>query len=163
MSEISVAVFGGGSVGLCLAANFAKAGARVFLLVRQSSLETIRGNPIAVSGLLGDHVIPAKAYTVCNAAAPTDEVLDCDMLIMTTKAYDLEMALSPFAKKRTLPDDLAAPKRNGRSRDCSQSGRRGRVSLFKRHDDWHGPAVSDQCGCDGSINSYSLWRSSGRL
>jgi 2-dehydropantoate 2-reductase len=106
MSKISVAVFGGGSVGLCLAANFAKAGARVFLLVRQSSLETISGKPIAVSGLLGDHVVPAEAYTVCDAAAPTDEVLACDMLVMTTKAYDLEKALSPFAKKGRCPTIL---------------------------------------------------------
>lgn len=103
MSKISVAVFGGGSVGLCLAAHFAKTGAHVFLLVRQSSIETIRGKPIAVSGLLGNHLIPAEAYTVCDAAAPTDEVLGCDLLVMTTKAYDLKKALSPFAKESRCP------------------------------------------------------------
>lgn len=101
MSKFSVAVLGGGSVGLCLAAHFAKAGARVFLLVRQGSIETIRGKPIAVSGLLGDQTVPADSYTVCDAAAPTDEVLGCDMLIMTTKAYDLEKALDPFAKNES--------------------------------------------------------------
>lgn len=103
MSKISVAVFGGGSVGLCLAAHFAKAGARVFLLVRQSSMEAIRGRPIAVTGLLGDHSVPADAYTLCDAAAPTDEVLACDMIVMTTKAYDLEKALGPFAGNGRCP------------------------------------------------------------
>lgn len=106
MSEFSVAVFGGGSVGLCLAAHFAKAGARVFLLLRQSSIEAIRGKPIAVSGLLGDHLVPAEAYTVCDAAAPTDEVLGCDMLILTTKAHDVGEALKPFANKQRCPPIL---------------------------------------------------------
>lgn len=106
MSKFSVAVFGGGSVGLCLAAHFAKAGARVFLLVRQSSIEAISGRPIAVSGLLGDHLVPSEAYTVCDAEAPTDEVLECDMLLMTTKAYDLEKALKPFANKENCPPIL---------------------------------------------------------
>lgn len=106
MSKYSVAVFGGGSVGLCLAAHFAKAGAQVFLLLRQSSMEAVRGKPIAVSGLLGEHLIPADAYTICDAAAPTDAVLDCDMLVLTTKAYDVDKALRPFADKHRCPPIL---------------------------------------------------------
>ncbi|MEM9432362.1 MAG: ketopantoate reductase family protein [Pseudomonadota bacterium] len=103
MSKFSVAVFGGGSVGLCLAAHFAKAGARVVLLVRNASLDTMQDAPLSVSGLLGDHVISTDAYSVCDAAAPTQEVLGCDMLIMTTKAYDLHQALAPFAQKERCP------------------------------------------------------------
>ena len=106
MTEFSVAVFGGGSVGLCLAAHFAKAGARVFLLLRQSSMEAVRGKPIAVSGLLGDHLVPAEAYTICDASAPTDEVLGCDMLVLTTKAIDVEKALQPFANRLRCPPIL---------------------------------------------------------
>lgn len=106
MSKYSVAVFGGGSVGLCLAAHFAKAGAHVFLLLRQSSIETVADKPIAVSGLLGDHLVAADAYTICDAAAPTDQVLGCDMLVLTTKAYDVEKALRPFAEKQRCPPIL---------------------------------------------------------
>jgi len=43
MTVPSVAVFEGGSVGLCLAAHFAQAGARVFLLVRRSDFWLLGG------------------------------------------------------------------------------------------------------------------------
>lgn len=103
MSEYSVAVLGGGSVGLCLAAHFAKAGARVFLLVRSASVDALRGKPLEVSGLLGDHLIPAGTITVCDAARPDGDVLRADMLVLTTKAYDVEGALKPFAGQANRP------------------------------------------------------------
>lgn len=106
MSEYSVAIFGGGSVGLCLAAHFVKAGARVFLLVRQSSIPTLNAKPLCVTGLLGDHSVPTGTITVCDAAAPTDDVFGSDMLILTTKAYDLESALTPFANQQATPPVL---------------------------------------------------------
>ncbi|MEM6311281.1 MAG: 2-dehydropantoate 2-reductase [Pseudomonadota bacterium] len=106
MSDYHVAVFGGGSVGLSLAASFATAGARVTLLVRQSAIETLRQTPIAVTGLLGDHVVPPERITLCDAAAPTDDVLHGDMLILTTKAYDVEAALKPFAAAGLCPPAL---------------------------------------------------------
>jgi 2-dehydropantoate 2-reductase len=101
MKDLHVAVFGGGSVGLCLAASFVTAGARVSLLTRKSSFVALRGQSIEVSGLLGDHVIPPGAITLCDAAAPTGDVLNSDMLVLTTKAYDVASALKPFAAQRT--------------------------------------------------------------
>lgn len=106
MSDYHVAVFGGGSVGLCLAASFAKAGARVSLLVRKSSVETLRNQPIEVSGLLGDHEIPAGAITPCDAASPGDDVLRSDLLVLTTKAYDVVTALEPFSLSGICPPVL---------------------------------------------------------
>ncbi|MXQ07805.1 2-dehydropantoate 2-reductase [Alphaproteobacteria bacterium GH1-50] len=101
--DYHVAVFGGGSVGLCLAAHFAVAGARVTLLVRDASIPTLRGKPITVTGLLGDHTIPAGTIALCDAARPTDDVLGADMLALTTKAQDVETALKPFAAAGTCP------------------------------------------------------------
>lgn len=98
-----MAVFGGGSVGLCLAANFVKAGARVSLLVRNSSLKDLSDKDIKVSGLLGDYTIPPEALTLCDAARPTEELLKSDMLIVTTKAYDVATALKPFAGQHACP------------------------------------------------------------
>ena len=89
MPHFHVSIFGGGSVGLCLAAHFAKAGAQVSLLVRDSSIDAVRDHPVKVSGLLGDHTIAPDALTLCDASAPTDAVLNSDMLILTTKAYDV--------------------------------------------------------------------------
>lgn len=106
MSSYHVAVIGGGSVGLCLAAHFAKAGAQVSLLVREGSLEALQGHPILVSGLLGDHAIAAQALTVCDAAQPTEAVLNCDMLVLTTKAYDVASSLQPFANRSACPPVL---------------------------------------------------------
>lgn len=106
MSKYHVAVFGGGSVGLCLAAHFVKAGAQVSLLVRESSIDALRGKSIEVSGLLGDHLIGSEAFTLCDAAKPTDEVLNSDMLLLTTKAYDVGASLKPYADQHACPPVL---------------------------------------------------------
>lgn len=103
MSNYHVAVFGGGSVGLCLAASFATAGARVSLLVRDSSVEALGESAIEVSGLLGTHSTPSEAITICDAAKPTEDVLTSDMLVLTTKAYDVATALKPFAAQSSCP------------------------------------------------------------
>ena len=86
MSDYSIAVLGGGSVGLCLAAHFAEAGARVALLVRSGSVAQLVGKPIEVSGLLGDRTIPAGQILIRDAAQPGDDVLRSDMPVATTKA-----------------------------------------------------------------------------
>lgn len=103
MSSYHVAVFGGGSVGLCLAASFATAGARVSLLIRENSLAALNERSIDVSGLLGDHAIPPEAITLCDAGRPTEDILEADMLVLTTKAYDVATALKPFAGQESCP------------------------------------------------------------
>ena len=105
-NALHVAVFGGGSVGLCLAAHFAVAGARVTLLVRQSSLPTLDGRPIRVTGLLGEHTVPAGGVALCDALHPGPDVLAADMLVLTTKAQDVEAALAPFAGAVSCPPVL---------------------------------------------------------
>jgi 2-dehydropantoate 2-reductase len=106
MSTFHVAVFGGGSVGLCLAVHFARAAARVSLLVRSSSVAALQGRSLHVTGLLGDHATSPDAITLCDAAAPTEEVLRSDMLVLTTKAYDVATCLAPFANQPTCPPVL---------------------------------------------------------
>lgn len=101
MDALRVAIVGGGSVGLCLAGSLSRAGARVSLLVRGQQLGATRGKPINVSGLFGDHEIPANDLTVDDAANPSADSLACDVLIVATKAYDVARALKPFAGKGT--------------------------------------------------------------
>jgi 2-dehydropantoate 2-reductase len=103
MTDYRISVFGGGSVGLCLAANFAAAGAEVTLLVRESAIETLSSQPIEVSGLLGNHKIPAGRVTPCDAANPGDTVFQSDMMVVTTKAYDVTAALEPFSDRGLCP------------------------------------------------------------
>ena len=106
MSDYHVSIFGGGSVGLCLAANFVSAGAKVSLLVRKASLPALDRQSINVAGILGEFRAPADDITLCNASAPTDEVLSSDMLVLTTKAHDVATALEPFANAPTCPPVL---------------------------------------------------------
>ena len=106
MSNFHVAVFGGGSVGLALAVHFAKAGARVSLLVRKASMVALQNAPIEISGALGEHSIPEGAIAIVDAADPDDAVLCSDMLVLTTKAYDVAAALAPFAGRTTVPSIL---------------------------------------------------------
>jgi ketopantoate reductase len=75
-------------------------------LVRRSAIETLRQTPIEVTGLLGDHVVPPELITLCDAAAPTEDVLRSDILILTTKANDVETALKPFAAAGACPPVL---------------------------------------------------------
>ncbi|MEM7170935.1 MAG: 2-dehydropantoate 2-reductase [Pseudomonadota bacterium] len=106
MSSYHVVVVGAGSVGLCLAAHFAQAGARVSLLARKASIDSLRNNPLRVSGLLGDHDIPQGTISVQDAAAPGEEAGQADMLVLTTKAYDVKTALQPFAAMDRCPPVL---------------------------------------------------------
>ncbi|MEM1431331.1 MAG: 2-dehydropantoate 2-reductase [Pseudomonadota bacterium] len=103
MTDLHIAVLGGGSVGLCLAASFAAAGARVTLLVRATSVAALQGQPLRVTGKLGDHCIPAGQIRIADAAAPDAASLSCDLLAVTTKAYDVGSALEPFAAQGARP------------------------------------------------------------
>lgn len=98
MGDHHIAILGGGSVGLCLAASFAKSEAKVSLLVREASVAGLQGQNISVSGLLGEHDIAAGRIEIGSASSPTDEQRACDMLVVTTKAHDVEAALRPFAR-----------------------------------------------------------------
>jgi 2-dehydropantoate 2-reductase len=97
VSNQRITVIGGGSVGLCLAASFAVAGAKVTLMVRPASIETLRREAITVTGKLGDHRIEPGQIAVEDAAHPSAAARECDVLIVTTKAYDVADAVRPYA------------------------------------------------------------------
>ena len=97
MSTLRITVIGGGSVGLGLAASFAIAGAGVTLMVRAAAVETLRTQPVTVAGLLGEHRVEPGRIAIEDAAHPTRACLDCDVLVVTTKAYDVADALRPAA------------------------------------------------------------------
>lgn len=97
MQNYHVAILGGGSVGLCLAASFSVAGCDVTLLVRAGSVGALTGKALHVDGLMGEHQTEPGAIHFCDAAQPDARAMSADMLIVTTKAYDVAAALAPFA------------------------------------------------------------------
>ena len=99
MTAYHVGILGSGSVALCLAGHFHAAGAQVTMFVRAASVPKLRGKAITVSGVLGEHTVPADQMNVEDAARPKT----CDMLIVTTKAFDVETALRPFAELDRTP------------------------------------------------------------
>jgi 2-dehydropantoate 2-reductase len=103
MTTITATVIGAGSVGLGIAASLAVAGQRVTLLARAGSVAALRGSAITVSGLHGEHALPAGAVAIEDAAAPSDATRGCDMLVVTTKAHDIAAALAPFAAAAPSP------------------------------------------------------------
>ncbi|WP_313952085.1 2-dehydropantoate 2-reductase [Accumulibacter sp.] len=105
MNNLRMTVIGGGSVGLGLAASFALAGASVILMARAGSVDTLRTEAITVSGLLGEHSVEPGRIAIEDADHPTLAGLDCDVLVVTTKAYDVADALRPYA----APDAPARP------------------------------------------------------
>ncbi len=100
---ISVTIIGGGSVGLCLAASLGQAGARVNLMVRSTSIESLQTEPIIVSGLLGDHCVDAGQLTIENTDQPSHSSFDCDVLVVTTKTYDVADAVTLYAQSAIRP------------------------------------------------------------
>lgn len=90
-------VLGGGSVGLGLAASLAVAGQEVHLAVRPGSVAAFADADITVAGLAGDHRLPAGRVSIADASAPPAGARACDMLIATTKTFQLADALAPFA------------------------------------------------------------------
>lgn len=97
MTTITSTVIGAGSVGLGMAASLAIAGQRVTLLTRAGSVSALAGSSITVSGMHGEHALPAGAIAVEDAADPSGAARACDMLVVTTKSHDIAVALLPFA------------------------------------------------------------------
>jgi 2-dehydropantoate 2-reductase len=87
-------VLGSGSVGLAIAATFAHAGLDVTVLARGSAVQLLRENGITVTGVSGNHHIEPQRLKVSDAENPDPEDTDCDFLIVATKAYQVQEALT---------------------------------------------------------------------
>lgn len=96
MKKFRVTVIGGGSVGLCVAASFAQAGADVWLMVREAQVEALSQQPIIVTGLLGECRLEPNHIIIEDAARPSRASRDCHVLVVTTKAFDVAKVLQPF-------------------------------------------------------------------
>lgn len=92
-------VLGSGSVGLAIAASFAQAGLDVTLLARGSAVRLLRQDGITVTGVTGDHHIDAGRLKVSDAGSPDPEDIDCDLLVVATKAYQVRSALKDLMQR----------------------------------------------------------------
>ena len=93
MTALRMSILGSGSVGLAIAATYVQAGQNVTLLARGAAVHELRRNGITVSGVSGDHQIEPQRLKVSDAANPDPEDIDCDVLIVATKAYQVHDAL----------------------------------------------------------------------
>ena len=75
------------------AASYAHAGQDVTLLARGSAVPALREHGITVTGVCGDHQIAPHRLRVSAADAPDPQDIDCDLLIVATKAYQVADAL----------------------------------------------------------------------
>lgn len=94
MKQIRMTVLGSGAVGLAFAATFAKAGQQVNILARGDGAQKLQSDGITVSGVVGDHHIQPGQLKIFNLADPAAQVLDCDVLVVATKAYQVHSALA---------------------------------------------------------------------
>jgi 2-dehydropantoate 2-reductase len=93
MTVLRISVLGSGSVGLAIAATYAQAGQNVTLLTRGAALPALRLSGITVSGVSGDHQIAPQRLKVTDAAHPDPQDIACDVLIVATKAYQVQDVL----------------------------------------------------------------------
>lgn len=99
MTRLRLTVVGGGSVGLAFAATCARAGTDVTLLVRGPGVDELRREGITVTGVLGTHAVAPGIITIANAARPDAASLDCEVLVVATKAYQVSDVLRTIAAK----------------------------------------------------------------
>lgn len=99
MTTLRITVLGSGSVGLAVAATFARAGVDVTVLARGSAVQQMRQNGITVTGITGDHHIEPERLKVSDAQNPDLEEINCDFLVVATKAYQARDALSSLMQR----------------------------------------------------------------
>jgi 2-dehydropantoate 2-reductase len=102
MKALRLTVIGGGSVGMGVAASFAIGGAQATLLVRAASVEVLRTQGIRVTGVLGNHTIPPGLIYIDEADSANSSSLDCDVLVVATKAYQVADVLRSFADAHSI-------------------------------------------------------------
>ena len=93
MTPLRMTVLGSGSVGLAIAATYAHAGLDVTVLARGAAIQLLRQNGITVTGVSGDHQIEPQRLKVSDTENPNPEDIDCDCLIVATKAYQVQEVL----------------------------------------------------------------------
>jgi ketopantoate reductase len=99
MTTLRITVLGSDSVGLAIAATFAHAGVDVTLRARGSVVHQLRQNGITVTGVTGDHHIEPQRLKVSDVRNPDLEDVNCDLLIVATKAYQARDALSSLMRR----------------------------------------------------------------
>lgn len=107
MTTLRIAVLGSGSVGLAIAATYAHARLDVAVLARGAAVQLLRQHGITVSGVSGDHQIEPHRLRIVDAANPRPEDIDCDVLIVATKAYQVREVLGQL---RTHFSSAVAPR-----------------------------------------------------
>ena len=92
-TPLRMTVLGSGSVGLAVAASFARSGQGVTLLARGPAVPLLQEQGIRVTGVCGEHLIAPQRLTVSDADRPAPRDVDCDVLIVATKAYQVAEVL----------------------------------------------------------------------
>ncbi len=108
MTALRMTVLGSGSVGLAVAASYARAGQNVTLLARGSAVPLLRQNGIQVTGVCGDHRIEPQRLKVCDAEHADPEDIACDLLIVATKAYQVRAVLESLMRRAGPADAPSA-------------------------------------------------------
>ena len=107
MPQQSISVLGAGSVGLGIAATLVEAGANVTLLARGEAVRQLRDGGIRITGVVGEHAIKPGDFAVEDVNNLPS--LSCDLLIVTTKTYEVKPALEgimPALKTAAQPPAL---------------------------------------------------------
>ena len=99
MTPLRMTVLGSGSVGLAVAASFARAGQSVTLLARGTAVLSLRQSGITVSGVCGDHQVAPQGLKVSDVANPDPQDIACDVLVVATKAYQVRDVLKGLMQK----------------------------------------------------------------
>lgn len=115
MAPLRMTVLGSGSVGLAIAASYARAGQGVTLLARGAAVPQLRENGIQVTGVCGEHHIAPQRLKVSDVDRPDPEDIACDVLVVATKAYQVRQVLKDLMLRQHETAEPGAKSTNTRS------------------------------------------------
>ena len=87
---MKIVILGAGALGSVFGAHLARAGADVTLIAREGRAKMIQEQGITITGLV-DFTVPV------NVTARPREIQEADVLVVTVKTYDMEVALDSVA------------------------------------------------------------------
>lgn len=116
---MKVLVVGAGGVGGYFGGRLAESGADVMFLVREGRARQLAQRGLVIKSPLGDAAFPVRTLTAAEPGRPFD------LIIVTSKAYDLPSAIDAAAPHMAAGEGLVMPLLNGMAHVDALRGRFG--------------------------------------
>ena len=111
-SDLEILICGAGAVGLGIAGGLLKNGAKLDLLARKHTEESLKKNGIHINGIFGEYAFPPDSFSVVSEDE-TPLSKEYDYIIICTKAYDVISTIKAVAARTSIKQTVFLLCQNG--------------------------------------------------